>query len=394
MTSHSVALDTAVADTVRAAATLPAFAGRLAAAGVTPEQVRGVADLAALPVLAKEEMLALQQADPPFGGLLAPGAAVRRLFQSPGPLYEPQLAGADPWRWRPALEAAGFSEADTVLNCFGYHLSPAGAMFEEGLLSLGARVVPAGVGALELQARAAADLGVSGYVGLPSYLLALAERCDEAGLRDRWRVARALVTAEPFPDSLRRAVEEHVPVVRMAYGTAECGLLGYEDEPGGGLVVPDDVVVQVCDLSTGQPLDEGEGQVVVTLLRPAYPLVRFGTGDLSAWVTGPDGGRRLAGVLGRVGAAVKVRGMFLHPRQAQSALGGAPGVAAFRLVVDRVEHRDVLRCEVVVAPDADAQQVLDDVRTRVRSGLRFSADVVAVPEIPRDETIVDVRTWD
>jgi phenylacetate-CoA ligase len=164
---------------------------------------------------------------------------------------------------------------------------------------------------------------------------------------------RALVTAEPLPADLRALLTERVPTVRMAYGTAETGLLGHEVEPGAGLVVPDDVLVQVCDLTTGTPLQTGEGEIVVTLLRPDYPLVRFGTGDLSAWVDGPDGSRRLAGVLGRTGAAVKVRGMFLHPRQVEATMRDVPGVASFRFVVDRVAHRDELRCQVMPAGGAD-----------------------------------------
>lgn len=388
-------LDDAVAASVRAAAAqVPAFAARLTAAGISAADVRCVRDLAALPVLSKDDVLAMQQEDPPFGGLLAPDAPVERIFQSPGPIYEPQLAGADPWRWRPALTAAGFAATDAVLNCFGYHLSPAGAMFEAGALSLGCRVVPAGVGTLDLQVRAIADLGVTAYTGLPSYLKALIDKTVELGLADRWRIDKAVVTAEPLPDSLRALLRERVPTVLMAYGTAECGLLGYEVEPGAGLEIPDDVLVQVCDLDTGEPIVEGEGQVVVTLLRPDYPLVRFGTGDLSAWVAGPGGRPRLAGVLGRVGQAVKVRGMFLHPRQAQAALTGVGGVAAFRFVVERVEHRDQLRCEVVPADGVPAEAVLDAVRDRVRAALRFSADVVAVPAIPSDgEVLVDLRTW-
>jgi len=394
---YAASLDDRVAAVVRdAAARVPAFAGRLRAAGLLAESVCSVRDLDALPVLTKDDVLALQRAAPPFGGLLAPGAPVRRVFQSPGPLYEPQLAGADPWRWSEALAAAGFDTGDVVLNCFGYHLSPAGAMFEQAALARGCQVVPAGVGNLDLQAQAAADLGVTAYTGLPSYLKALHDRYVEAGLAaERWRLGKALVTAEPLPDSLRALLAEHVPVVRMAYGTAETGLLGYEREPGAGLVIPDGVLVQICDLDTGVPLDEGEGQVVVTLLRADYPLVRFGTGDLSAWLPpGPDGRLRLAGVLGRVGAAIKVRGMFLHPRQVEAVMRGAAGVAAYRFVVDRVEHRDRLRCEVVLAPGADAPTATDEVRSRVRSGLRFDVEATAVEALPDDgPVIVDARDW-
>src|SRR5680860_1433739 len=214
--NYTESLDDAVFRVVRdAAAVVPAFAARLAASGLGADSIRRVADLAALPILTKDDVLAQQQAEPPFGGLLAPGARVSRVFQSPGPLYEPQLSGADPWRWGQALSSMGFGTDDTVLNCFGYHLSPAGAMFEEGALAIGARVLPGGIGAQDLQARAIADLGVTAYTGLPSYLKALVDRFDELDLgRDRWRLTRALVTAEPLPDSLRALLEERVDIVR------------------------------------------------------------------------------------------------------------------------------------------------------------------------------------
>jgi phenylacetate-CoA ligase len=389
-------LDERVVATVReAAARVPAFAERLRDAGLAPAAVRTVRDLDALPILTKDDVLALQRAHPPFGGLLAPDADVRRMFQSPGPIYEPQLAGPDPWRWQEALVAVGVTADDVLVNCFGYHLSPAGAMFEEASLALGATVLPGGVGNLDLQAQAVADLGVTAYAGLPSYLKALIERYDESGLeRSRWQLGKALVTAEPLPDSLRALLTERVPVVRMAYGTAETGLLGYEVESGAGLVVPEGVLVQICDLDTGTPLDDGEGQVVVTLLRSDYPLVRFGTGDLSAWIPGADGRPRLAGVLGRVGAAVKVRGMFLHPRQIEAAMRDLAAVASYRFVVDRAEHRDELRCEVVPTLGADEARLIDEVRERVRSALRFDARVVAVRELSEGQgVVVDNRRW-
>ncbi|MHB1475904.1 MAG: phenylacetate--CoA ligase family protein [Dermatophilaceae bacterium] len=394
--SYAESMDAAVARVVQAsAATVPAFAARLAAAGLSADSIRGVADLAALPVLTKDDVLAQQHDEPPFGGLLAPGAQVNRVFQSPGPIYEPQLSGADPWRWGQALSSMGFGADDTVLNCFGYHLSPAGAMFDEGCLAIGARVLPGGIGTQDLQARAIADLGVTAYTGLPSYLKALVDRFGELGLgRDRWRLTRALVTAEPLPDSLRVLLEEWVPIVRMAYGTAETGLLAYEREPGAGLVLADGVLVEVCDLDTGAPITQGEGQVVITLLRPEYPLVRFGTGDVSTWVDAPDGMPRLAGILGRVGQAVKVRGMFLHPRQAQAAMAGVEGVTAWQLVVDRRDHLDQLRCEVVLADGGGGDAVLEVVRGRIRAGLRFASEVVAVTALPADASVIsDLRDW-
>lgn len=390
-------LDQAVADLVGRAAAVPGLAARFEAAGIDPAGVTSVAALSELPVLPKDEVVALQGQDPPFGGMLADGAAVVRVFQSPGPLYEPQLDGPDSWRWGQVFTDLGLGPGDTVLNCFGYHLSPAGAMMEAGALAAGARVLPGGIGNQDLQVQAVADLGVTAYAGLPSYLKALIERFDEAGLpRERWLLDKAMVTAEPLPDSLRALLTERVGTVRMAYGTGETGLLAYENGDGAGLVLADGVLVQVCDLTTGAPLTDGtEGEVVVTVLRPDYPLVRFGTGDLSGWMLGPDGSLRLRGVLGRTGAAVKVKGMFLHPAQVASVLGGAPGVADYRFVIGRQDHKDTLRCEIVPEPGTDEAALVAAVADRVREGLRFRADVVAVAELtPGEGPVLDTRAWD
>jgi phenylacetate-CoA ligase len=383
-------LDTAVVAAVSAAAArVPALAARLAAAGI--DEVREVADLDRLPVLDKDELIRAQQADPPFGGAVAPNAQLRKVFASPGPLFEPQLAGTDPWRWGEALRAAGFGPDDVVLNCFSYHLSPAGAMFEEGVLALGATAIPAGVGNQELQIQVAVRAGASAYTGLPSYLKALLEKA--AALGEPLTIRRALVTAEPLPDSLRNWLQSYVDIVHQAYGTAETGLLGYETAPDSGLAVPAGVLVQICDPATGAPvLDDSVGQVVVTLLRPDQPLIRFGTGDLSAWRLGADSSLRLAGVLGRIGEAVKVRGMFLHPRQAAQVLAAETGVAAYRFVIDRVEHRDTVRCELVPAPGADAG-LADRIREAIRSRLRLTAEVVCVPALDDGPVLDDRRIW-
>lgn len=386
----------AVAELARsAAARLPGLAQRMTGAGLDHRSL-APGELSSLPVLSKDEVIALQSGSPPFGGLLADGAPLERMFQSPGPIYEPQLAGADPWRWAPALAAAGIGADDRVLNCFSYHLSPAGAMFELGCLAVGASVLPGGIGNQDLQARAIADLGVTAYTGLPSYLKSIMDRWAEAGLPwDRWRLRRALVTAEPLPDSLRSVLMERVERVLMAYGTAEVGLIGYETAPGSGLRLADGLLVEVCDLDTGEPVTHGEGQVVVTLLRPDYPLVRFGTGDLSAWTVDDEGHPRLAGVVGRVGEAVKVRGMFLHPRQAAAALTGCPGLGTWRLLVDRLDHRDELTCEVVPSQGVDPDTLRIDVGGRIRDGLRFAAKVVAVDAIDDGAgRLIDRRSWD
>lgn len=372
----------------------PTLAARFDAAGLDPAQVHDIRQLDQLPVQSKDELVAARVAQSRHW-------TPRRIFQSPGPIYEAQPPGEDPWRWAQALHSAGLRPGEVVINCFGYHLSPAGAMFDEAVVAAGATVLPGGIGSQQLQVQAIQDLGVRGYVGLPSYLKALIDVAAEAGISPAdFPVRYALVTAEPLPGDLREALEKWVPTVRMAYGSAEAGLISYEDGAGPGMVEGPDIDIQVCDIGTGQPLMTGEGEVVVTLARPQAPLLRFGTGDLSAWVTDDHGAqvvdqhgrRRLAGILGRTGEAVKVRGMFLHPRQAQGALQNISGLAAFRFVITRDDHRDVVHCEYVSSANQDLDAVLSE---RIRNALRFNAEVRQVTELPADAAVlVDERSWD
>ena len=387
-----------VLETMRGAAPRVAGLGaRLVEAGVDlASGPNDLSDLDAVAVLSKDALPALQKEHPPFGGLLAEDAAVARIFASPGPIYEAQLEGPDPWRWTPALSACGIGAGDVVLNCFSYHLSPAGTMFDEACRAIGASVVPGGVGASEIQAQLIADLGVTAYIGLPSYLAALVERYDSLGLDvSSWWVGKALVTAEALPDPLREQLMKRVHTVLMAYGTAELGLLGYEESPGAGLTVPADVYVQICHPATGKPVEDDEpGEVVATLLHDDYPLLRFGTGDVSRWQLGPDGTLRLAGVLGRVGAAVKVRGMFVHPHQAReviSKLAGL-GVTGGRFVVDRLDDTDVLRLELVTGSGADVEQVVAAAVERTRELLRVRPQVQLVTAIPDERVLWDARS--
>lgn len=403
---YQAAFDPRVAGLVaEASRSVPGLRARLDDAGLSADQLTDVAALDRLPVMTKDDLLARQRAVPPFGGMLAEGVRPRRVFQSPGPLYEPDTGRSDGWRWRPALEAAGIGADDRVLVAFGYHLSPAGAMFEDACLQVGATVVPGGIGNKDLQVAACADVGVTAFIGPPSYLKALLEAAESAGTE--LQIARALVSAEPLPPSLREWLDTRVPVVRQAYGTAECGHLGFECDAIEGLHVPDDVLVQVCDLTTGAAVSDGtRGQVVVTAFGTDYPLIRFGTGDLSSWLSEPcPCGRtapRIAGWQGRVGDAVKVKGMFLHPAQVGAVMGGLDDVASYRVVVDRLDHRDVLRCEVVPtaprSPASDASGAVDlaeRVRGAMREGLRFNVDVAIVDALPDDApAFEDVRRWD
>jgi phenylacetate-CoA ligase len=401
LTVYARSFDERIASVLAPAADrIPALRERLRPAGIEPGDLTDVDALDRIPILTKDDLVDVQAAAPPFGGLLSADATVRRIFQSPGPLYEPELDESDPWRWASALAAAGFGPDDIVLNTSGYHLTPLGAMFEEAVRALGGTVIPAGVGNLDLQVQASVDLGATAYIGLPSYLKALLDKAAELGPAGSLSFERAFVAAEPLPPSLRSWLEERVPLLRQGYGTAEAGNLGYECEQKAGFHVPDDALVQVCALDTGRARWNGEeGQVVATLFRPDYPLVRLGTGDLSAFMTDPcDCGLetpRLVGWLGRVGEAVKVRGMFLHPRQVRSVMAEIPDVTRYHFVVEREEHRDVLRCEFVPAAGADAATLAETVKERVRSALRFNVDVEAVDSLDPDAPVlVDTRTWE
>ncbi len=376
----------------------PGFARRLKDAGLRPDSIRAADDLNALPVIRKDDLAEIQKADPPLGGFLAvaPGE-LKRLFQSPGPIYDPEARVSDYWRWKSALQAAGFVPGDVALNCFGYHLTPAGAMFEEGLWAVGCAVIPGGVGNQEQQVRLLHDLKVNAYVGLPSYLKALIEKAAELHLE--LFIEKAFFTAEPLPPSLRAWLNEHgVRIARQGYGTAECGNLGYECEQENGWHLPEDAIVQVCDINNGQPLPPGKsGEIVVTLDNPAYALVRFGTGDLSSLNTDdcPCGRAtpRLMGWQGRVGDAVKVRGMFLHPKQLREVITNFPQVARWQAVITRREHKDYLTLRVVCPPDADVSDLARAAHEATK--LQLEIESVAAESIPPDAPpLRDERTWE
>ncbi len=377
----------------------PGFAKRLKDANLDANAIRSPEDLNALPVIRKDNLVEFQKESPPFGGFLAcePGN-LKRIFQSPGPINDPEARVNDYWRWQSALEASGFKAGDVAINCFGYHLTPAGAMFEEGLWAVGCAVIPGGVGNQEQQVRVMHDLRVNAYVGLPSYLKALIEKSLELNLE--LFIEKAFFTAEPFPPSLRNWLNEHgVKIARQGYGTAECGNLGYECEKENGLHLPDDALIQICDINTGQPLPDGEvGEVVVTLFTPEYALVRFGTGDLSAVNPEPcecgRASRRITGWQGRIGDAVKIRGMFLHPRQLRDVISRFPEISRWQAVVTRAEHRDFLSIYVAANESADLKK---SVAAAIREGLKFQAEIHFVPEsqIPPDAPpIKDERTWE
>ena len=370
---------------------------RLARAGVRPEEVSGVADLQAIPVLAKDDLPALQAADPPFGGMLAvsPGS-LARIYRSPGPINDPQGAGPDFWRMGKALRAAGFAPGEVVLNSFSYHLTPGGPMLDGGLRAAGCVVIPGGVGATAAQIEAARAAGATGYAGTPQFLLTLLERAEEAGRPLGFQ--RALVSGAPLPPSLRARLQDGFGVdVYQAYAAADTGLIGYEGAEKDGWRVAPEVVVEVLVPGDDRPAEPGEtGQVVVTSPNEVYPLVRFGTGDLSAWKAG-SGHRgipepRLAGFLGRVGEGVKVRGMFVHPRELAGVLGPDPAVRGYQAVVSADGAQDVftVRVEAARGRAIDPAGLAERIREAVK--IRPAVEVVPSGTIPPEaRPLVDAR---
>ena len=354
---------------------------RLAEAGISQPERRGMAALHGVPVREKDDLPELQAADPPFGGMLGVDvSALRRIHRSPGPINDPEGRRADYWRMAPAFRAAGFRSGEVVLNTFSYHLTPGGHMMDAGLREVGCVVVSGGVGNTSGQAAFAAQIGATGFVGTPQFLLALLERGVEDGVRVGFR--RALVSGAPLPPDLRRELEDRYSVsVFQAYGTADAGAIGYECETKDGWHVAPGVVVEILNPGARTPCLPGEpGEVVVTSPNPVYPLVRFGTGDLStfmqdACICGRTSAR-LAGFLGRVGEGVKVRGMFVHPRQLAHALGGQPGVVRYQGAITSQGHRDTLT--ILIEPAAGLAPDLDALDARVRAVLRLRAALRAV----------------
>jgi phenylacetate-CoA ligase len=371
----------------------PAFARSLA--GVDPAAVTSRAALATLPVTRKSELAELQQSTRPFGGLAvaAWGDAVRA-FASPGRIYEPEGGGPDYWRFARALHAAGFRGGDLVHNCFSYHLTPAGSMLETGALALGCAVFPGGTGQTELQVQAIADLKPAGYVGTPSFLRIILEKADEMGVAVG-SLHKALVSGEAFPPSLRDQLAARGVAGYQAYATADVGVVAYETEAREGLVVDEGVLVELVRPGTGDPVAPGEvGEVVVTALYNAhYPLVRFGTGDLSAFLPGASPcGRtnlRIKGWLGRADQTTKVKGMFVHPAQVAAVVRRHPEIAKARLIVDNPGGTDrmTLHAEVVAPAAALAAAVVESIRELTK--LRGEVELRAPGTLPNDGKVID-----
>ncbi|MCP1200274.1 phenylacetate--CoA ligase family protein [Notoacmeibacter sp. MSK16QG-6] len=365
-------------------------------ADIDPDAIRDRRALGELPILRKSDLPALQAENPPLGGIATQDATkFRRLFLSPGPIIEPE-ADEEHWRMGRALHAAGIGAGDRVLNAFAYHLTPAGFMFDHGCAAVGASVFPGGVGNTDQQAEAIAKLGLTAYVGTPDFLKTILERADENGL-DTSVLTRALVTGGPLFPNLREWYAARGITVRQCYGTAELGLIAYESAgPADGMMVDENALVEIVRPGTGDPVAPGEvGEVVVTTFNRLYPLIRFATGDLSAFMTGASPcGRtapRLKGWMGRADQTTKVRGMFVHPAQVARIIAPYKSIDRARLIVTEQEGHDMLTLHVEA--EGEPNGLAERLAEALRAECRLRGDVVfdSPGTLPNDGKVVDDR---
>ncbi|MEO0680640.1 MAG: AMP-binding protein [Pseudomonadota bacterium] len=390
------------AQIAHAQAAAPALAAHLD--GVAPEAVVDLAALVRLPVLRKASLGARQAESPPFGGFTAGGpAALRHVFQSPGPIYEPGGDARDWWRMGRFLHAAGFGPGDVVQNCFSYHLTPAGMMFENGAAAVGCSVLPAGVGQTELQARAAADIGVTAYTGTPDYLKVILDKGAEMGL-DLSRIRKAAVGGGALFPSLRQEYADRGIVCLQGYGTADLGSIAYESPgPGGeveGMLVDEGVIVEIVRPGAGDPVPDGEvGEVIVTSFNRDYPLIRFATGDLSAILPGASPcGRtapRINGWMGRADQTTKIKGMFVRPEQVAELVARHPEIAKARVIASRDGEQDAMDVKVEATGAGEGFAAAVEASVQAVLKLRGAVEVVAPGALPNDGKVIeDARSYD
>jgi len=373
---------------------------------VIPQEITSRDTLAALPVTRKSELIEIQKKAYPLGGLTAgePGK-LKRIFQSPGPIYDPEGYGDNWWRTARALYAAGFRHGDIVHNTFSYHFTPAGVMMETGAAEIGCAVVPAGVGNTELQVHAIADIRPTAYAGTPSFLKILLAKAAEMG-RDISSLSKSIVGGEALFPALRQEIEDQGVRCQQIYATADLGNIAYESDAREGLIVDEGLIIEIVRPGTNDPVPEGEvGEVVATLFAPEYPLIRFGTGDLSAVMTGasPCGrtNMRLKGWMGRADQTAKVKGMFVHPAQIAEVVKRHTEILKARLVIDQREGADImtLSCEVedpeaiVGSQNALASEIIGTIQAVCK--LRGEVGFAERGSLPNDGIVIDdIRKFD
>ncbi|MFC2122363.1 phenylacetate--CoA ligase family protein [Bacteroidota bacterium] len=383
----------------------PAFKEKMDRASVTPDQINTVKDLEKIPITRKDDFSEYQKANPPMGGFLAVPRA-KTIFVSPGPIYEPEDYDEQFEICAKALYATGFRPGDTAIITFSFHMVPAGIRMAETLTRLGVTWVPMGVGNTEIQLEVLRDLKVTCYVGTPSFLGLIIKRAEELGhdFRKDYYLKSAWFIAEMLSPSLRQSLEQDYGIsCAQGYGTAEHGTLAYECPEKSGMHIPEELIVEIVDPATGQQLGPGEvGEVIVTPFNEIFPLIRYGTGDLSSYITEPcPCGRtsyRLTGVLGRVGEEVKARGMFIHPRQLQEVMSRFDQISQFQVVVSLHDNADVITINIELKDDTiDKKQLSTRLMKDFQNLCRVRPDkveILASGTIPEgSKAILDQRVW-
>ena len=386
----------------------PAVKAIFAQAGIKPTDVKKVKDLEQLPITRKGDLIELQRAKPPYGGFLAVSPAeVERVFITPGPIYGPHHTEGISWFGK-TIYAAGFRKGDIVINTPTYHMSPAGMLFHEGVRACGATVVPTGVGNADAQIKTMLDLKVTGFTGMPSFLMAVIKRAEEMGhdFRRAFALKRAWFTGEMLAPAARKELEERYGIdTYQCYASTDLGgCVAYECSEKAGMHFMDEYIIEIADPETGKQLGPGEvGEIVATPIHnPAWGLIRYGTGDISSYMIEPcPCGRsayRITGIVGRTADAVKVRGMFVIAKQAEQIFTEFKEIAQFQLIVRRSGERDEL---VVKIELTDAS--IDEARLTILLSERFpqvcrvkldKIEYVPKGTIPQGrQTIVDERKW-
>jgi len=375
-------------------------------AGFDPNSVKTIDNFAKVPVLKKNRMPEFHHNDLPFGGFLAvPVESLKRIYVSPGPIYDPEGRRDDYWGLKKCLYNVGFRSGDIVMNTFSYHLTPAGIFLDEACNGLGCVTVPTGVGNTEIQLKTMVELKINGYIGVPSFLMALINKMSELGYDPKKDLYMdiALVAGEILSPSLRKSINDYGITVRQAYITADIGSIAYECPFENGMHIDDNIYLEICDPQTGEPVPLGEvGEVVVTTFdNDVYPLVRYGTGDLSAVVEDvcPCGrtSYKIKGIMGRADEVTKIKGMFVHPRQIDEVVAKFPDeIDKIRVVVTREGVTDIMTVEVVLKIGVQGTDTLKEkIEEKVRDVTKLKGNVVFVTAIPEgSKKIEDKRKWD
>jgi phenylacetate-CoA ligase len=376
-------------------------------AGLRPEEIKELKDLEKLPITKKADLVKAQKENPPFGGFeTLSGKNLKRIYISPGPVFEPGERDYRDIRWAQALYASGIREGDIVLNTFNYHLTPLALMLDESLQMIGATVIPVGPGNISMLIQLMRELKVTGYIGTPSFLMAIVDAAEGMGLnlQEEIHLQTAFVGAEMFPESLRQKLEGKLHIlIQQGYGTVDVGCLGYECREKKGMHIPEDVIVEIVDTETGKQLEMGAtGEIVATNFIKAFPMIRFATGDLSYLIEEPcPCGRtsfRLGKILGRTDQVTKVSGIFIHPWQVDEIMHKFPMVANYQVVVTRKEYRDAMSLYIELKEEvSDPHTLKRRLEREVEETLKVKGEVIftvrgGIPD--RAKKIDDRRVWE